>query len=47
MTAKEIRLAFRARDSMLHGIETLARAVAVTLGPRGRNVPSPAPSAQK
>lgn len=38
MTAKEIRLAFRARDSMLHGIETLARAVAVTLGPRGRNV---------
>jgi chaperonin GroEL len=38
MTAKEIRLAFQARDSMLHGIETLARAVAVTLGPRGRNV---------
>ncbi|MDE4597598.1 chaperonin GroEL [Sinorhizobium meliloti] len=38
MTAKEIRLAFWARDSMLHGIETLARAVAVTLGPRGRNV---------
>ncbi|THK34216.1 chaperonin GroEL [Ensifer sp. MPMI2T] len=38
MTAKEIRLAFRARDSMLHGIDTLARAVGVTLGPRGRNV---------
>ncbi|MGF6175122.1 chaperonin GroEL [Ensifer sp. 4252] len=38
MTAKEIKLAFQARDSMLHGIDTLARAVAVTLGPRGRNV---------
>lgn len=38
MTAKEIKFAFQARDSMLHGIDTLARAVAVTLGPRGRNV---------
>ncbi|WP_042777184.1 chaperonin GroEL [Sinorhizobium fredii] len=38
MTAKDIRLGFQARDSMLHGIDTLARAVAVTLGPRGRNV---------
>lgn len=38
MTAKDIRLAFQARDSMLHGIDTLARAVAVTLGPRGRNI---------
>ncbi|MEY9783361.1 chaperonin GroEL [Sinorhizobium fredii] len=38
MTAKDIRLGFQARDSMLHGIDRLARAVAVTLGPRGRNV---------
>ena len=27
-----------ARDSMLHGIDTLAHAVRVTLGPKGRNV---------
>lgn len=38
MTAKDIRLSFEARESMLDGVDTLARTVAVTLGPRGRNV---------
>src|SRR5215207_3557363 len=38
MTAKEIMFSFEARDSMLRGIDTLANAVSVTLGPRGRNV---------
>lgn len=38
MTAKDIKYAFEARDSMLDGVGTLGRAVSVTLGPRGRNV---------
>jgi len=38
MTAKEIKFSFNARDSMLRGIDTLASAVSVTLGPKGRNV---------
>jgi chaperonin GroEL len=38
MTAKEIRFAQRARASMGRGIDILADAVGVTLGPRGRNV---------
>ncbi|MDP2620171.1 MAG: chaperonin GroEL [Hyphomicrobiales bacterium] len=38
MQAKEIKFSFEARDRMLRGIETLAHAVRVTLGPRGRNV---------
>ncbi|WEX90010.1 chaperonin GroEL [Sinorhizobium garamanticum] len=38
MTVKDIKFAFGARDSMMRGIETLAHAVGVTLGPRGRNV---------
>ena len=38
MTAKDIKFSFAARDSMLRGIETLAKAVSVTLGPKGRNV---------
>jgi chaperonin GroEL len=38
MSAKEIRFAVDARDSMLRGIDTLAHAVRVTLGPKGRNV---------
>jgi chaperonin GroEL len=38
MTAKEIKFSFEARDSMLRGIDTLARAVSITLGPKGRNV---------
>jgi chaperonin GroEL len=38
MAAKEIRFNGDARDSMLRGIEVLANAVKVTLGPKGRNV---------
>ncbi|ASS76776.1 chaperonin GroEL [Tumebacillus algifaecis] len=36
--AKEIRFQEDARRSMLRGVDTLADAVKVTLGPRGRNV---------
>src|ERR1700716_1252481 len=38
MSAKEVKFAVEARDKMLHGIDTLAHAVRVTLGPKGRNV---------
>jgi chaperonin GroEL len=38
MPAKEVRFSVDARDRMLRGIDTLARAVRVTLGPKGRNV---------
>jgi chaperonin GroEL len=38
MAAKEIRYDQKARESMLKGINTLADAVKVTLGPKGRNV---------
>jgi len=38
MAAKDIRLGTDARERMLHGIDILANAVRVTLGPKGRNV---------
>jgi chaperonin GroEL len=38
MAAKEVRFSTDARDRMLRGIEVLASAVRVTLGPKGRNV---------
>jgi chaperonin GroEL len=38
MSAKEVKFSVDARDRMLRGIETLAHAVRVTLGPKGRNV---------
>ncbi|MCC6809157.1 MAG: chaperonin GroEL [Deltaproteobacteria bacterium] len=38
MSAKEIQFDTRARASILHGVNTLADAVKVTLGPKGRNV---------
>src|SRR3954470_11275430 len=38
MAAKEIRFNGDARDRMLRGIDLLANAVKVTLGPKGRNV---------
>src|SRR5712675_328332 len=38
MSAKDVRFATDARDRMLRGVETLANAVKVTLGPKGRNV---------
>ncbi len=36
--AKEIKYDMKAREAMLKGVQTLADAVVVTLGPRGRNV---------
>src|SRR6058998_3558013 len=36
--AKEIIFDVRAREAILHGVNTLADAVKVTLGPKGRNV---------
>jgi chaperonin GroEL len=36
--AKEIKYDMKARESMLKGVRALADAVAVTLGPKGRNV---------
>jgi chaperonin GroEL len=38
MAAKEVRFSTEARDKMLRGVDTLANAVKVTLGPKGRNV---------
>jgi len=38
MPAKEIRFAGAAREKMLKGVDILADAVKVTLGPKGRNV---------
>src|ERR1700758_614440 len=38
MAAKDVRFSVDARDRMLHGIDILAHAVRVTLGPKGRNV---------
>jgi chaperonin GroEL len=38
MAAKEVRFSTDARDKMLRGVDTLANAVKVTLGPKGRNV---------
>jgi chaperonin GroEL len=38
MAAKEVKFAGDARERMLHGIDILADAVRVTLGPKGRNV---------
>ena len=38
MVAKSIEFGTTAREKMLRGVETLARTVKVTLGPKGRNV---------
>jgi chaperonin GroEL len=38
MSAKEVKFSVDARDRTLRGIDTLAHAVRVTLGPKGRNV---------
>ncbi len=38
MAAKEIKYAEQARERIMKGVDTLANAVKVTLGPRGRNV---------
>ena len=38
MGAKELKYGDKAREKMLNGVNTLANAVKVTLGPKGRNV---------
>src|SRR5213082_3142845 len=38
MAAKEVKFSVDARDRMLRGVDILANAVRVTLGPKGRNV---------
>src|ERR1700676_898265 len=38
MSAKEVKFSVDARDRMLRGIDTLAHAVRVTLGPKRRHV---------
>jgi chaperonin GroEL len=38
MAAKEVKFSTSARDKLLKGVDTLADAVKVTLGPKGRNV---------
>jgi chaperonin GroEL len=38
MSAKEVKFSQDARERMLHGVDVLANAVKVTLGPKGRNV---------
>lgn len=38
MPAKQVRFAQEAREKILRGVNVLADAVTVTLGPKGRNV---------
>ena len=38
MSAKDVKFGDNARSQMLDGVNTLANAVKVTLGPKGRNV---------
>jgi chaperonin GroEL len=38
MSAKEVKFSQQARERLLHGVDILANAVKVTLGPKGRNV---------
>lgn len=38
MAAKEVKFTSDARDRMLRGVDIMANAVRVTLGPKGRNV---------
>src|SRR3712207_7292964 len=38
MAAKDVKFGAGARERMLRGVDTLADAVKVTLGPKGRNV---------
>jgi chaperonin GroEL (HSP60 family) len=45
MAAKEVRFSVDARDRMLRGIDTLAHAVRVTLGPKDAKLSSTSPTA--
>jgi len=35
---QELKFGVEGRQALLHGVDTLAKAVATTLGPKGRNV---------
>ena len=47
MAAKEVKFSTDARDKMLRGVNVLANAVKVTLGPKGRNVVTGHPHTHK
>jgi chaperonin GroEL len=47
MAAKDVKFDTDARNRMLKGVNILADAVKVTLGPKGRNVVSTSPSAPR
>jgi len=47
MAAKDVKFGATARDRMLRGVDILADAVKVTLGPKGRNVVSTRASARR
>ena len=38
MAAKDVKHSAEARERLMHGVDILADAVKVTLGPKGRNV---------
>src|ERR1700685_239057 len=38
MAAKQVKFSVGARDQLMNGVDILANAVKVTLGPKGRNV---------
>ena len=38
MTAKSVKFGNDTREKMINGVNTLANAVKITLGPKGRNV---------
>ena len=44
MSAKEVKFSQEAREKMICGVDVLANAVRVTLGPKGRNVGTSAAS---
>jgi chaperonin GroEL len=47
MAAKEVKFGDDARSRMVSGVNILANAVKVTLGPKGRNLCSRSPSAPR
>ncbi|HKB00050.1 MAG TPA: chaperonin GroEL, partial [Methyloceanibacter sp.] len=38
MAAKDVKFSAEARERMMRGVDVLANAVKITLGPKGRNV---------
>jgi len=38
MAAKDVKFSADARERMMRGVDVLANAVKITLGPKGRNV---------